>query len=101
MESEKWPAFITGLVLGILVTLGVGGGFGWQKYQQARHEAMAAHHEARDAEILGFERLKRAEAVAEKAARDERAARKLIEELEEARKKLKPEPEKEGAKDRD
>ena len=50
MESEKWPAFITGFVLGILVTLGVVGGFGWQKYQQARAEAEEAREQLRAAE---------------------------------------------------
>jgi predicted negative regulator of RcsB-dependent stress response len=90
MESEKWPAFITGFVLGMLVTLGVVGTFGWQKYQQAR----AATEEARERAAVMEEQ---ARAEAEKARRAaefaERVYRELKKELLEERKKAKLEQE--------
>jgi len=83
MESEKWPAFITGFVLGMLVTLGVVGTFAWQKYQQA--QAVANEATERAAMLA-----KQAE---EEAARARWQAQLAEKELEEARKKLKLEPE--------
>jgi predicted negative regulator of RcsB-dependent stress response len=88
MDNEKWPAFITGFVLGILVAGGVLGTFGWRKYQQVRamaaeQAAMAAEEaaRARAAEQMARELLAELAHDAEKPIREnERKALKALEE---------------------
>jgi len=81
MDNEKWPAFMTGFVLGILVTLGVGGTFGWYKYRQARAETVEALHLAEEA--AARERAHREEAEIARAAaeRAKAEAQKKLEEF--------------------
>ena len=71
MDNDRWPAFIGGLVLGIMITLGVVGTFGWTKYlqmqamaEEARAQAEAARREAemveREMEMLLRQRAEQA-----------------------------------------
>jgi predicted negative regulator of RcsB-dependent stress response len=42
VDNDRWTAFLCGLLLGVLVTLGLVGTFGWSKYQQMRERAEEA-----------------------------------------------------------
>jgi hypothetical protein len=42
MSKGKWSPFIAGFVLGLLVGAALLGGFGWQKYREARADAAEA-----------------------------------------------------------
>jgi hypothetical protein len=90
MDNEKWPAFITGFVLGVLVAGGVIGTFAWRQHQQAialREESLALREHAEAAERMAQEEARRAMEAAEREARlkhqaleNERKARKALEE---------------------
>jgi hypothetical protein len=46
MDRDKWPTFVGGFLLGVLVTVAVLGTFGWSKYQDAWRRAEAAEDAA-------------------------------------------------------
>jgi len=90
MENDKWPAFITGFVLGVLVVGGVIGAYSWRQHQQAlalREASLALREHAEAAERMAQEEARRAMKAAEREARlrhqaleNERKAKKALEE---------------------
>jgi uncharacterized protein HemX len=76
MDNEKWPAFITGFVLGILVAGGVAGAFAWQQRQQL----LAVRERARASEEMAHQRAEELAQRMERARESERKARKALDE---------------------
>jgi uncharacterized protein HemX len=66
VDNERWPAFLGGLILGVLVTLGLVGTFGWHKFQQARAQAEVQAAEA----MMQAERAREMEAMARMQAEE-------------------------------
>jgi uncharacterized protein HemX len=85
MDNDRWPAFLGGLILGVLVTLGLVGTFGWHKFQQAKAEALdqaarAAEEaeRARDMEQMARMQAEQARHAEEKARRQTELAHEAV-----------------------